>query len=106
VGKLIGLTLVLALVAGAATTLYNMYAYEVLSPFPLTWTHSGDELELVELIRTREALTRRVGSERRIGSASGLAVLATEAPGTGVEAELAALDHRIAALRARLAAGR
>lgn len=105
-GKLIGLTLVLALVAGAAITLYNMYAYEVLSPFPLAWTHSADELELVELLWTREALTRRLGSERRIGSASGLAVLAPETPGTGVEAELATLDRRIAALRAKLAVGR
>ena len=104
-GRLIGLALVLALVTGGAMALYNLYAYEVVSPFPLAWTHSADELELIELVRTREALARRQGSERRIGSATGLAVLAPENPGTGVEAELAALDRQIAALRAKLAAG-
>ena len=105
-GRLIGLSLVLALLAGAVMTVYNVYLYEVLSPFPLSWTHSPAELELVELLHTREALTRRLASARRIGSASGLAVLAPETPGAEVEAELAALDRRIAALRAELAAGR
>jgi hypothetical protein len=105
-GRLIGLTLVLAILAGGAMTLYNMFAYEVLSPLPLEWTHSPAEMELLELLRTREALTRRLASERRIGSASGLAVVAPESQGSNVEAELAALDGRIAALRAQLSAGR
>lgn len=105
-GRLIGLTLVLALVAGAGTTIYNVYLYEVLSPFPLSWTHSPVELELVDLLRAREALTRRLASARRVGSAGGLAVLTQEAPGAEVEAELAALDRKIAALRAELATGR
>lgn len=104
-GRLIGLTLVVALLAGGAMILYNMYAYEVLSPVPLAWTHSPAEMELVELLRTREALTRRLASERRIGSASGLALVAPESTGSEVEAELAVLDRRIAALREQLGAG-
>jgi hypothetical protein len=104
-GRLVGLGLVLALLAGGAVGLYNAWVYEVLSPFPLAWTHEPAELELVELLRMREALTRRLASARRIESASGLAVLAPGAAGAEVEAELAAVDQRIAELRARLAAG-
>jgi hypothetical protein len=105
-GRLVGLTLVLAFLAGTTMTIYNVYTYEVLSPFPLPWTHSPAEFELVELLRTREALVRRLASARRIENVSGLAVLAPATPGTEGEAELAALDGRIAALRAALAAGR
>jgi hypothetical protein len=105
-GRLVGLGLVLALLAGGAMTVYNLYLYEVVSPVPLSWTHSPAELELVELLRTREALVRRLGSARRIGSASGLAVLTQEKPGAEVEAELAMLDRRIGALQAEVAAGR
>jgi hypothetical protein len=94
---------VLALLAGVGVTIHNVYVYEVLSPFPLSWTHDPEEFELVELLRTREALTRRLASARRIGSTSGVAVLTTEAPGAEVEAQLAALDRRITALRAKLA---
>ena len=105
-GRLIGLALVLVLLAGGAMTLYNMFAYQVLSPLPLEWTHSPAEMELLELQRTREALARRLASERRIGSMSGLAVIAPESQGSNAEAELAVLDRRIAALRAQLGAGR
>ena len=104
--RLVGLAVVLALVGGGAMTLYNLYVYEVVSPVPLSWTHSPAEVELAELLRTRETLTRRLASARRVGSASGLAVITQENPGAEIEAELAALDRRIAAVRAELATGR
>src|SRR5215468_10972972 len=105
-GRLVGWILVLAVLAGVTTAIYNVYVYEVLSPFPLSWTHSPLELELVELLRSREVLVRRLASGRRIGSMSGLAIVAPETKDTDGEAELAALDGRIAAVRAQLATGR
>jgi hypothetical protein len=102
----VGLALLLTLLTGAAITLYNVYLYEVLSPFPLSWVRDPADLELVELLRAREALALRVASARRIGSASGLALLASESPSAEVEAELAILDQKIAVLRAKLAARR
>jgi hypothetical protein len=106
VGRLVGLVLVLTLLAGAAMSVYNVYRYEVLSPFPLSWTHDPADLELVELMQTHEALTQRLGSTRRIEGASGLAVLAPDGSGAEIEAELAVLDQKIAVLRARVATGR
>src|SRR5262245_53155263 len=105
-GRLIGWILVLAVLVGVTTAIYNLYVFEVLSPFPLSWTHRPLELELVELERTREALVRRLASARRIGSLSGLANVAPETKDSESEAELAALDGRIAALRTKLATGR
>ena len=105
-GRPVGVALTVAVLAGGAMSVYNAYLYEVFSPFPLSWTHDPAELELLELLRTRETMTQRLASARRIGSASGLAALATEAPGAEIEAELAAVDQRIAALRTTLAAGR
>jgi hypothetical protein len=105
-GRLLLPALLLALLAGGAMTFYNLYLYEMVSPVPLSWTHSPAELELAELQRIRAALTLRLGSARRIGSASGFATLAQEKPGADIEAELAVIDQRIAALEAQLAAGR
>ena len=51
-GKVVALLLVLGLAASAVAA-YNFFVFEVVQPVPLSWTHSEDELRLVELERER-----------------------------------------------------
>jgi hypothetical protein len=104
--RLVWAAVVLTLVAGAAQAVYNASVYEVLSPFPLSWTRDPVEIELLELLRTRETLAGRLAATRRIESASRLGVLTPGTAGEEIRAELAALDRRIEAVRVELAARR
>jgi hypothetical protein len=102
VGKLAAVALLAALSAGAVTV-YNAAVHEVLEPLPVTWTRTAEELEILELERARRGLADRLGSTRRVVGLSGFAAVGPQDPGADLAAELAALDRRIAALRAELA---
>jgi hypothetical protein len=102
VGKLVVLAILVAL-AGGAVAAYNAAVYEVLEPLPVAWTRDPLALELLELERTRRGVAGRIGASRRVAGLSGLATLDPADPAGDAAAELAALDRRIAALRAEIA---
>ena len=105
-GKLLRLVLLAAALAGAGFAGYNALVYDRVQPFPLAWTLRPEELELLELERLRAALVAKLGSTRRVG-ALGAIHMPPEVAGSAtdaVQAELTALDARIAALRAALSA--
>jgi hypothetical protein len=102
VARLALLAVLVGLAAGAVAA-YNAAVYEVLEPFPVAWTRDGAELELLRLERARRELAGRLGATRRVAGLSGLASLTPADPARDEAAELAALDRRIAALRAEIA---
>jgi hypothetical protein len=106
VGKLVGFVVFAALVAGAGFAAYNQFQYELLQPYPVSWNHGPREHELLQLSRERRGLVARIASAQRIGSIGGLRLpLETTAEHQeALKAELAALDARIAALRAAIGA--
>ena len=102
-GRVVGLTLVGALVVGAGYAASNAVRYDIFQPFPLAWNHSAEELQLFELRHARAMAVAKLGSARRVIGMSGLAAH----PGTtddvqALEAEVAGLDARILALEARI----
>jgi hypothetical protein len=99
VGKVVALLLVLGLAAGAVAA-YNFFVFEVVQPVPLSWTHSEDELRLVELERERRGLAARLGAGQRVTSLAGVPQVG--APDASDKAALARLDAEIEALRARI----
>jgi len=98
-GKLLAFLLVVALSA-AAVAAYNAFVYELVQPFPLSWTHSEDELRLIALERERRSLVARSGAGRRVTSLAGVPQIGV--PDESENAALARLDGEIAALRARI----
>jgi hypothetical protein len=103
VGKVVALLVVLGL-AAVAVAAYNFFVFEVVQPVPLSWTHSEDELRLVELERERRGFAARLGAGQRVTSLAGVPQVG--APDASDTAALARLDAEIAALRARISASR
>jgi hypothetical protein len=99
VNRLLPLVL-LAVLAGGAVAAYNFFVFGVAQPVPLSWTHSADELRLVELEGERRTLASRVGAGQRVTSLAGVPQIG--AADAGEQAALARLDAEIAALRARI----
>jgi hypothetical protein len=104
--KFLGLILAGAIVAGAAVAAYNHVVYDRLQPFPLAWNHDAEEFALIQLERERAALLAKLGSAQRIASIGGalLPLETTAGHQERLQRERAALDERIARLRATITA--
>ncbi len=105
-GRLVAFVLFGALVAGLGLAAYNQLHYDQPQPFPVSWNHLPEELQLLDLERERRTLVGRLGSAQRMASVGGrlMPIETTAGQIESIKSELAALDTRIAALKAEILA--